>query len=193
MRVHGDKVICRRKNISVRKNYRDYLPELAEDFQHICGYCGKSEQVTKNTFEPDHFVPVHFAPERTADYQNLVYSCYVCNRTKSGKWPSGDKDLSATDEEGFIDPASEIYDQHLERTPDGRIIGKTKVGKYMVSKGFKFDQRPMEEIWKAMQLIEKKKRLMEKIRSLSKDEMITYMEFDQMLSDFQSYLFGKKE
>ena len=80
MRVHGEKVISRRKNIETCSDYHDYLPELREDFQHMCGYCGKIEAITKNAFEIDHFIPKKYAKEKENDYNNLVYSCYVCNR-----------------------------------------------------------------------------------------------------------------
>ena len=57
MRVHGDKVIRRRSGLEKRADYKAYLTELREDFQHMCGYCGKTEAITKNKFEIDHFVP----------------------------------------------------------------------------------------------------------------------------------------
>ena len=74
MRVHGEKVISRRKNIETCSDYHDYLPELREDFQHMCGYCGKIEAITKNAFEIDHFIPKKYAKEKENDYNNLVYS-----------------------------------------------------------------------------------------------------------------------
>lgn len=57
MRIHGDKVIKRRSGLEQRSDYHEYLPELREDFKCMCGYCGKTERVTKNAFEIDHFVP----------------------------------------------------------------------------------------------------------------------------------------
>ena len=88
MRVHGDKVIKRRPQIKRKSNYHDYLPDLQEDFYHMCGYCGKTEDVTRNAFEIDHFVPQKYDESRKNDYNNLVYSCYVCNRKKASNWPS---------------------------------------------------------------------------------------------------------
>lgn len=73
-------MIRRRTAIDKRTNYRKYLPELREDFQYICGYCGKPESITKNAFEIDHFVPRKYDKSRANDYTNLVYSCCVCNR-----------------------------------------------------------------------------------------------------------------
>lgn len=33
--------------------HRSYKDFLREDFKEICGYCGKSEAITKNAFEID--------------------------------------------------------------------------------------------------------------------------------------------
>ena len=84
MRVHGSTRISRKTDIE-KQPYSKYLDSLREDFGCICGYCGKSELVTKNTFEIDHFIPRRLAPERENTYSNLVYACYECNRKKAGK------------------------------------------------------------------------------------------------------------
>lgn len=128
MRIHGDKVITRSREIKPKSDYHAYLPELQEDFKHICGYCGKSEAVAKNAFEIDHFVPEKYAKNRKNDYTNLVYSCFECNRKKSDKWLSEDPNIQFVDERGFVDPASGDYDVHLERSEDGNIVGKTPPG-----------------------------------------------------------------
>ena len=165
MRVHGDKVIRRRTAIDKRTNYRKYLPELREDFQYICGYCGKPESITKNAFEIDHFVPRKYDKSRENDYTNLVYSCCVCNRKKSSKWPSEDGKIQFLDEKGFVDPAVEEYDKHMERREDGMIYGKTKKGQYM-EEALEFSLRPLKEVWQCMQLMEKKRLLREKMQTL---------------------------
>lgn len=193
MRIHGDKKIKRRQEIEHRSDYHAYLPELQEDFKHICGYCGKSEMVTKNAFEPDHFVPVKYAKNRINDYTNLVYACFVCNRKKSAKWLSEDQDIQFVNGKGFVDPASKDYDVHLERTLEGDIIGRTSAGEYMVSEGFKFTERPMREIWKAMQLIEKKQKLQIKMEKLPENQLKEYIIIDNQLLKIQQYLFGEKE
>lgn len=193
MRIHGEKKIVRRSLVEHRSPYGRYRDILREDFAEICGYCGKSETVTKNAFEIDHFIPIKYAPEKEEDYYNLVYSCYECNRKKASKWPSKDKDIQFVDGKGFIDPASDEYDNHLERDTLGNIIGKTVAGQYMVQKGFEFDKRPMREIYKAMKLVEKKQQLRYKIQSLSKDELREYIEFDCLLEQLQEALFATKE
>lgn len=193
MRIHGEKKIARRTQVEHRSPYGEYKDILREDFAKLCGYCGKSEAVTKNAFETDHFIPIKYAPEKEEDYYNLVYSCYECNRKKASKWPSKDKNIQFIDGEGFVDPASDDYDNHLERDIDGNIIGKTAAGRYMVEIGFEFDKRPMREIYKAMQLIEKKQRLHNKMQSVSKDELQEYIEADGLLTQLQRLLFANKE
>ncbi len=193
MRIHGDKVIKRRTDIRKCTDYHDYLPELRKDFHYMCGYCGKTEMVTKNAFEIDHFIPLKYAKNLISDYSNLVYSCYVCNRKKSGKWPSADAKVQFKDEKGFADPATQDYDKHLERRKNGTICGKTKAGKYMTEEAFEFHIRPMREVWQLMQLAEKKKQLREKTASLTSEEKTKYIQADEMLEKLQIFLFEKKE
>jgi len=193
LRIHGDKVIKRRVGLEERSDYHEYLPELREDFQYICGYCGKNERVTKNAFEIDHFVPKKYAKSRENDYSNLVYSCYVCNRKKASKWPSENMEVQFIEEKGFVDPATDEYDKHMERKPDGTILGKTKTGKYMAEEAFQFHLRPMREVWQLMQLVEKKKQMREKMKTLKPEEMQDYIEMDQLLETLQKILFQGKE
>ncbi len=193
MRIHGDKRIERRLSVEHRTPYGKYRDILREDFQRICGYCGKSELVTKNAFEIDHFIPIKYAPGRKEDYTNLVYSCYECNRKKARKWPSKDSNIQFVNGKGFVDPASEEYDVHLERDETGNIIGKTDAGQYMVQIGFEFDKRPMREIYKAMMLIDKKKKLREKMETVSDGELKEYISLDSVLEKLELMLFNKKE
>ena len=81
----------------------------------------------------------------------------------------------------------------MERDPQGNIIGKTAAGRYMVQAGFEFDKRPMWEIYKAMQLIDKKQQLRKKMQNVSADELHEYIEVDQLLEQLQQTLFAKKE
>lgn len=193
MRIHGEKIITRRMDVDKRSPYGEYLDVLKKDFGGICGYCGKSEYVTKNAFEIDHFIPKKYAPDLEEDYSNLVYSCYECNRKKSSKWPSKNKHIQFAEGAGFVDPASKEYDEHLERDIQGNIIGKTAAGQYMVQVGFEFDKRPMREIYRAMLLIEKKQQLRNKMQSVSADELQEYIEADKLLEQLQLTLFTKKE
>lgn len=193
MRIHGTLQIKRRSGLERRSDYHAYLPELREDFQYMCGYCGKTEDVSKNAFEIDHFIPKKYAKSRVNDYSNLVYSCYVCNRKKSSKWPSENAEIQFAEEKGFVDPATDEYDKHIERKADGTICGITKTGIYMAEEAFQFHLRPMREVWQLMQLVEKKKKLREKIKTLKSEDMQDYIEMDELLENIQKQLFEEKE
>ena len=193
MRVHDDIIIKRRGAIEDVSDYEEYRPFLREDFQRICGHCGKSETVTRKGFEIDHFVPKKIAPKRVNDYYNLVYSCFTCNRKKSSKWPTNDKNVHHNDEVGFVDPVSCDFDKHLERTEDGNIIGITNVGKYMCKEGFRFNSRPIKEIWKYMTLLKKKQIIIDKLDKLSDEDRKCYIEIDQCITELHNHLFEKKE
>lgn len=147
----------------------------------------------ENTFEIDHLIPKKYAKEKENDYNNLVYSCYVCNRKKSDKWPSGDSEVQFIDGKGIVDPASDEYDNHLERSENGEIIGKTDVGVYMANEVFKFNERPIREVWQLMELIVKKKRLREKIKIEGGHNIKEYIEIDESLDELAAILFDKKE
>lgn len=192
MRIHGSCKITRRA-IVTKKPYEQYLDELSEDFHHICGYCGKSETVTTKGFEIDHFVPRKVDEGLKDEYQNLVYSCFTCNRKKGSKWPTGNPAQQNDGKKGFVDPATEEYDAHLTRDETGAIIAKTSLGEYMCKTAFKFQNRPTEIVWKAMKIIELKKLLQEKISTLSPEEKDEYIEIDKELSSLTNYIFKKKE
>lgn len=192
MRVHGRYKIERRVGLDQR-GYKRYMPELREDFHHICGYCGKSEDVAKKGFEIDHFVPQDFADDLKNSYSNLVYSCFTCNRKKGKKWPTKNKEIPHNGIEGFCDPATDEYDSHLQRDDHGKIISCSPVGAYMLKKVFRFDKRPTDTVWKAMQIIELKQELRAKRDTLTPGEKDEYMKIDDELDSLLRYIFEKKE
>ena len=192
MRVHGSNLIRRRSGLDHR-SYKDYRKELSDDFQHICGYCGKSERTSTKGFEIDHFIPQKLAGNLKNDYTNLVYSCFTCNRKKGAKWPTNDITIAHTDTIGLCDPATEEYDTHLARREDGKIVGVTPVGEYMVHDIFQFDKRPTDVIWKAMEINSLKKRLRMKGESMSPEEKDKYIKIDDKLDDLMRYIFAHQE
>ena len=44
MRIHGENEISRSIDVNQENDYKKYVPQLREDFKHICGYCGKPEE-----------------------------------------------------------------------------------------------------------------------------------------------------
>ncbi len=193
MRVHGTKIICRRAGVLPQSDYHMYIPDLMEDFHHMCGYCGKHEMISHKGMEPDHFVPDKTDHLRQCDYSNLVYSCFTCNRKKLNKWPTLDKDRPHDGYKGFVDPATPEYDTHIGRNDDGTIEFYTDVGEYMFKTAFKFDVRPTKVIWKASQLYELMDKLRTEISMMSPVEKDKYITVARELFDFQKYLFDSRE
>ena len=193
MRVHGEKTISRRNDVLYQTDYRNYEHDLREDFHHICGYCGKYEMISSKGMELDHFVPDHIDHSRQCDYTNLVYSCFTCNRKKSGKWPTLDKTIPHNGYVGFADPATPDFDLHLGREEDGEIEYYTAVGEYMYKTAFKFNLRQTRLIWRISQLyqlIEKMKLQIGKMSLMEKEECLSlFVE----LSELHKYMFDHKE
>lgn len=151
MRVHGEKILHRRTGVGEFKNYRDAKSILEEDFQFLCGYCGKDGKVMHEKFHIDHFVPKSLDEHRINDYYNLVLACPRCNLAKSDKWPTGDKDRPCNEKEGFIDPASEDYDKHMQRSDEGFVAGITSIGNSMCGM-LHLDIRRTDLYWKINKL-----------------------------------------
>lgn len=127
-----ENVPVRRKSPKIYADYHAYKESLKEDFHGRCGYCDDHERFTEVPFQIDHFVPKAIMKNITEnDYNNLVYSCRRCNRSKWDKWPSGDEKIHHNDKEGFIDPCDELYDQQFERNSRGEIIPVTELGRWM--------------------------------------------------------------
>jgi uncharacterized protein (TIGR02646 family) len=192
MRVHGKVIIKRRNNIEYKSDYTKYLPELKEDFHCICGYCGKSKRVARKGFEIDHFIPKSFDKSLTNEYGNLVYSCYLCNRKKSSNWPTNDKNIHHNESVGFVDPATDEYDLHIERKEDGNINPITKVGEYMCET-FQFSQRPIKESWKCERIFELQEELENKLSELTLEECKKYIEINIEVKKMTDYLFENRE
>lgn len=194
MRVHGDKVLRRRLGINELNDYRDAKDILLADFQNLCGYCGKNSCIMHERFHIDHFVPVKIASDKKNDYNNLVLSCPKCNLIKSSKWPTKDKNIAHDEYNGFIDPATEEYDQHIERDKDGYIQGKTVLGKNMC-KNLNFHIRRTDLYWKIHHLyqIQEELECLYDEKKLDEVEKDFYIESNKLLKQYLNEAFAKGE
>jgi 5-methylcytosine-specific restriction endonuclease McrA len=156
------------------ENWSDHKVDLQTDFYFHCGYCGSYDGFRHTYYEVDHFVPKSLFEKNNiityCQYDNLVYSCKFCNNKKHAKWPSNDETIHNVNNEGFVDPCNADYDNHLKRTEKGSIRWKTDLGKWMVEKGFKFDERDfaIKLLWEINQI--------RKILDLLADELLTNKE-----------------
>lgn len=151
MRVHGDKVIRRREGVAGLRNYPEARDMLKDDFCNLCGYCGKDCVLMHERCHIDHFVPQSIDPDRKNDYDNLVLACVKCNLSKSNKWPTKDKKITHDDRIGFVDPASDEFDIHMERDEQGYIRGITPLGQNMCE-NLNFHIRRTDLYWKIRQM-----------------------------------------
>lgn len=103
---------------------------MRRDFRQRCAYCERTEAVLggEEFFEIDHFRPVSKFREETTHYPNLYYSCGKCNRHKANTWPSDDLIAKGF---RFADPCQEdMYVDHLQEMPDGKLQPLTTCGRY---------------------------------------------------------------
>ncbi len=194
LRVHGDKRLHRREGIAKLNHYQDARSILEEDFQFLCGYCGKNGKIMREKFHIDHFVPRSLDKERENDYYNLVLACSKCNLSKSDKWPTRDKERAHNEKEGFVDPASDEFDQHIQRDKGGFVVGITSVGKSMCNM-LHLDIRRTDLYWKINvlrdKLIELEKLYIE--GTLTEQEKDFYIEINMTLNHYIDEAFAKGE
>ncbi len=114
-----------RSAVAKKNRYNDYKDELAQDFNHRCGYsdCSDFWFGGQRTFQIDHLKPWSKYPNLKNEYSNLVYCCSYVNRAK---WDD--------DSPHYLDPCEVDYNEHFERDDNGFIIGKSDDAKYMVRK-----------------------------------------------------------
>lgn len=138
-----------RTAVETRATYQSYRAELKRDFHGACGYCGDEDvRVDSVVFHVDHFAPKSLFPKLAVSYGNLVYACRYCNVSKSNHWIGKDAAVHHDGQKGFVDPCSEDYEKHLERLSSGRIVGKTELGRYIVSR-LKLHLIRHELLWQA--------------------------------------------
>ncbi len=147
LKVH--KATPSRRTVVEQTRYRLYLNDLRMDFGQACGYCADEDILADpSTFHIDHFAPKRHFPALELAYANLVYACRFCNISKSDHWIGSDPTVPNNGSEGFVDPCSGNYDDHVGRDPGGRIVGKTALGRYIVRR-LRLDLIRHELLWRA--------------------------------------------
>ena len=134
--------------------YTAFKPYIRDDFNKRCGYCDDLDVYHGGArgYQIDHFKPhsIEAFKHLKEEYSNLVYSCPFCNRAKSSKWK---------EEDGFIDPCEDEYDEHLARNDRGKIIFKTPRGQY-IYKNLNLHLKRHELLWMIERIIQQKEELL---------------------------------
>lgn len=163
-------------------NYREYKSPLRSDFNKRCGYCDDDDFFMggQRGFHIDHFKPKKHFTELTSKYSNLVYACPFCNGAKSNKWK---------DTEGFVDPCSLTYEEHLHRNSKGKINPKTDQGQY-IHENLNLGLIRHEIIWLIGKLEEQKEELKKlKKQKIKADSLMVkllenFMEIQEKIDDY---------
>lgn len=132
-----------------KKRYQNYNSKYCKkylriDFKYECAYCGTHEAESINglkSFEIDHFKPrKKFIDDLSINnYDNLFYSCIICNSSKSDAW-----------EMNLLNPCTDdIFgeDAHIIEGIDEKfkLIPRTKQGEDFI-KILKLNQKTQREI-----------------------------------------------
>jgi hypothetical protein len=91
-----------------------YRPWLRDEYAFRCVYCLRREQWEpgRTAFEIDHLIPVATAPELGSAYDNLLYTCDVCNSVKGPR--------------AIPDPGVALLAGQVAVDADGRIVGRSR-------------------------------------------------------------------
>lgn len=121
------------------KDYHGYKPYLKKDFNNRCAYCNMHDEwIMPLPFQIDHFIP-RASFEKAGrndldnDYQNLMYSCPICNRLKSDAF-SGEITTDKIQNPHFYNPVDIDYNTIFTRDEMGRIQSQDELGKDMIKR-----------------------------------------------------------
>ena len=97
-----------------------FRPWLRDEFSFRCVYCLERETWSNlvAAFEIDHFLPVSLHPDKSLDYDNLLYACRACNAVK--------RQLRVPD------PLKVLLSDSVIANGDGRLEVKTRAARRLV-------------------------------------------------------------
>lgn len=112
------------------KNYRKHKSALRKEFSYSCSYCNirEPELGGSESFWIDHYRPKSKFPHLINDYNNLLYSCRICNRTKGNYWPNFAEELF---DKIVLNPRNDAIDKHINKASHN-WKGNTKQGAWNI-------------------------------------------------------------
>lgn len=128
----------------------EYVPaalrrEVRQRANQCCEYCLIHEDDVLLPHEPDHIIAIKHRGDTTVE--NLAWTCFLYNRAKGS-------DIASVDGESetivrLFSPRMDNWGEHFELLADGRIVGKTDVGRATVSL-LKFNRKEQFEARQAL-------------------------------------------
>lgn len=102
------------------KDYESYRPWLRDEFCFRCVFCLRREQwsLLLGNWDIDHFEPQSRAPDKSLDYENLLYVCRTCNLNKSDSL--------------VVDPCGVALGELMQVDADGMITSLNDEGELLI-------------------------------------------------------------
>lgn len=124
------------RNGTYYADYNEYRQEIREDCLGRCIYCDchENELAGQECMNLDHFRPksIQAYAHLVNDPNNLVWTCFRCNRLKWNHWPAVDVDSTFLNDEGFIDPFTELRTEYFEIQECGKLKALKPPASYMI-------------------------------------------------------------
>ncbi|ATC25308.1 hypothetical protein CA608_12575 [Caulobacter vibrioides] len=119
--------LINRSNVPSGLKYGEYRQYLRRDFFHSCAYCTLTEAEAGGVrFTIDHYEPRSARQDLEHVYENLIYCCDDCNRSKGDRCPP---ESARADGKRFFRPDYDLRSAHFKMN-GVRIEGITEVGKF---------------------------------------------------------------
>jgi len=103
------------------QGYESYRPWLRDEFSFRCVFCLYREQwpsTRGRKWDIDHLRPRKRAPERTLEYDNLIYLCATCNGNKLAKV--------------VPDPCRVALGKCVRVSGEGKISARSRTGRLLI-------------------------------------------------------------
>jgi len=127
--MSGELILKKKDNIHHRNTYHEYREDLREESWYSCCYCSRAETEAFGIgFEIDHYLCQKKYPEKINDYDNLFWSCAICNKLKK------DMPTEQAQKQGYMvfKPDEHYFEDHFE-LKDAELLPKDDfIGKYTV-------------------------------------------------------------
>ena len=144
-------------------NYRSYKPVLRVEFVRRCVYCREADGLKgEDNFGVDHYRPRALFPQLATHYDNLFYSCNVCNRRKGWFWPNRAQ-LRA--KQLIPNPCDHVMSTHL-KFEGVTVVARTVTGRFALDMLDLNEQRAVYFRWVRVRTIGE---LVREHRELSRD------------------------
>jgi uncharacterized protein (TIGR02646 family) len=119
-----------RSTVQPKSDPEDYREDLRLDFWYACAYCNIGEiEATALSFEIDHYEPRSSSPALASQYDNLMWSCRLCNRHKGKQTPNVAQRAAGI---RFYRPDQDDPEEHFEVVNVESLRHRTDIGKFSI-------------------------------------------------------------